>query len=62
MFLLDQAGNMTKSDEIRSRGYKTFFMLKAVEHEILNAHKNKNIKKFGLFSAQITTECYFSRS
>ena len=33
----------------RSRGYKTFFMLSSVEHEILNAHKYKNIKKIGLF-------------
>ena len=31
------------------RGYKTFFMLSSVEHEILNAHKCKNIKKFGNF-------------
>ena len=30
----------------RSRDYKTFFMLNSVEHEILNAHKYKNIKKF----------------
>ena len=26
---------------------KLFFMLNSVEHEILNAHKYKNIKKFG---------------
>ena len=32
------------------RGYKTFFMLNSVEHEILNAHKYKNIKKFSFFS------------
>ena len=25
-------------------------MLNSVEHEILNAHKNKNIKKFSFFS------------
>ena len=31
------------------RGYKTFFMLNSVEHEILNAHKYKNIKKFRFF-------------
>ena len=31
------------------RGYKTFFMLNSAEHEILNAHKYKDIKKFGLF-------------
>ena len=48
--------------EIRSRGYKTFFMLNSVEHEILNAHKYKNIKKFGLFKAQLSLECYFPRS
>ena len=35
------------SKKIRSRGYKTFFMLNLVEQEILNAHKYKNIKKFG---------------
>ena len=28
------------------RGYKTLFMLNSTEHEILNAHKYKNIKKF----------------
>ena len=44
------------------RGYKTFFVLNSVEHKILNAHKYKNIKKFGLFKAQLSLECYFSRS
>ena len=39
---------------IRARGYKTFFMLNSVENEILNAHKYKNIKKFGLYLAQIS--------
>ena len=34
---------------IRPRGYKTFFLLNSVEHEILNAHKYRNIKKFGFF-------------
>ena len=29
--------------------YKTYFMLNSVEHEILNAHKYKNIKKFSFF-------------
>ena len=48
--------------EIRPRGYKTFFVLNSVEHEILNAHKYKNIKKFGIFKAQLSLECYFSRS
>ena len=27
--------------EIRPRGYKTFFVLNSVEHEILNVHKYK---------------------
>ena len=31
----------------RARGYKTFFMLTSAEHEILNVHKYKDIKKFG---------------
>ena len=48
--------------ETWSRGYKTFFVLNSVEHEILNAHKYKNIKKFGLFKAQLSLECYFPRS
>ena len=43
------------------RGYTTFFMLNSVEHEILNAHKYKNIKK-GSFLAQNSPECYFSCS
>ena len=30
------------------RGYKAFFMLNSIEHEILNAHRYKNIKKFSL--------------
>ena len=34
---------------IRPRGYKPFFMLNSVEHEILNAYKYKSIKKFGCF-------------
>ena len=33
----------------RPRGYKILFMLNSVEHENLNAHKYKNIKKFGCF-------------
>ena len=46
----------------RSRGYKTFFMLNSIEHEILNAHKYKKVKKFCFLQAQIRLECYFSRS
>ena len=37
------------SHHFRARGYKTFFMLNSVEYEILNAHKYKNIKKFGFY-------------
>ena len=33
----------------RPRGYKTFFMLNSVEHEISNARRYKNIKKFGFY-------------
>ena len=46
----------------RARGYKTFFVLNSVEHEISNAHKYKNIKKFSLFKAQLSLDCYFPRS
>ena len=36
-------------------------MLNSAEHEILKAHKYKNIKKFNLFQAQISLYigCYF---
>ena len=34
----------TVEAQIRPQGYKTFSMLNSVEHEILNAHKYKNIK------------------
>ena len=46
-------------NEIWPRGYKTFFMLNSIEHEILNAHKYINIKKFGFTKAQISLECFF---
>ena len=55
----------TKNENLavtRARGYKTFFVLSSVEHEISNAHKYKNIKKFGFFQAQISGEGYFSCS
>ena len=38
---------------------QNFFMLNSVEHDILNVHKYKHIKKLGLFSAQISLECFF---
>ena len=31
------------------RGYKIFFVLNSIEHEIFNAYKYKNIKIFGFF-------------
>ena len=34
---------------VRPRGYKIFFLLNSIDHEILKAHKYKNIKKLGLF-------------
>ena len=43
----------------QARGYKFFFMLNSAKHEILNAHKHKNIKKFSCFQAQVGLECYF---
>ena len=35
-------GLLNQKPPTRPRGYKTFFMLNSVEHEILNAHKYKN--------------------
>ena len=46
-------------NNIWARGYKTFSMLNSVEHEILNAHKYENIKKFSFFQTQMSLECYF---
>ena len=37
------------------RGYN-FFMLNSAEHELLNAHKNTNIKKRNIFQAQMNLE------
>ena len=47
---------------IWARGYKTFFMLNSTEHKVLIANKYENIKKFSIFRAQISLECYFSCS
>ena len=44
---------------IQARGYKTFSMLNSAEHEILNAYKYKNIKKFSIFQAQINLKMLF---
>ena len=32
----------------------------SAEHEILNAHEYKNIKKFSIFQTHVSLECYFS--
>ena len=34
----------------RPRGYKTFFVLNSIEHEILNAHKYKKYQEFQHFT------------
>ena len=36
---------------LRARGYKTFFVLNSVEHEILNAHKYKDVKKIAFLGS-----------
>ena len=33
--------------------------LNSARHEISNAHKYENIKKFSFFQGQISLECYF---
>ena len=38
-----------RCQQIRPRGYKTFFMLNSIEHEILNAYKYKNISRNSAF-------------
>ena len=67
MHLLDEMEwqnriNPDKESLIRSQGYKTFSMLDSAKQEFLNAYKYKNAKKFSIFQAQISQECYFSRS
>ena len=41
------------------KGYKTFFVLNSAEHEILNAHKYKNIEKFNFFAGSDKTRILF---
>ena len=40
---------VTPFSQSRPRGYKTFFVLNSVEHEILNPRKYENIKIFSIF-------------
>ena len=57
LFLNTLSGALFKIEKIsacigdltRLRGYRIFFMLNSTEHEILNAHRYKHIKKFSLF-------------
>ena len=42
--------NLFCDQETRPGGYKTFFMLNWVEHEILNAHKYKKYQEIQYFS------------
>ena len=42
-------GIVLEKEQTRPRGYKTFSMLNSAEHEILNAHKYKNVKNFSFF-------------
>ena len=46
-------------DLLWARGYKTFFKLNSAAHEILNAPKYENIKKFSNFWAQISLDAIF---
>ena len=57
-----QTGNCLKQDSNLQPGLEVIknFMLNSAEHEILNAHKCKNIKKLSFFQAQISLEHYFS--
>ena len=45
-----------------SMSTRRFFVLNSDDHEILNAYKYKNHKKFDLFKAQLSLECFFFRS
>ena len=51
-----------KYEQTWPQGYKKNFMLNSAEHEISNADKSENIKKFRFFLAQISFECCFSCS
>ena len=44
---------------IQAPSYKTFSMLNLAEHEISDAQKYKNIKKFSFYQVQISLECFF---
>ena len=48
-WLVQKRSCIKVSFQIGLLGYKKLFMLNSAEHEILNAYKYKNIKKFSLF-------------
>ena len=50
---------VSKAHEREARGYRTFFMLNSVEHEILNAHKYKNIKKSAFLGSEKPRMLFF---
>ena len=43
----------------QARGYKTFFMLNSVEHEILNAHKYKKNQEIRPLSGSVKHRLLF---
>ena len=49
IFLPTSTSDCHGRTKTRPRGYKTFFILNSAEHEILDTHKYKNIKKSGFF-------------
>ena len=46
----------------RPRGYKTFFVLNSVEHEIFDAHKYKKYQEIWLIFGSDKSRMLFSRS
>ena len=48
-FKYRSVGRLSPGKQTGPEVIKLFFMLNSIEHEILNAHKYKSIKKFGCF-------------
>ena len=46
-------------NETSPRGYKTFFMLHSLQHEISNAHMYKNVKNFGFLGSDKSRMLFF---
>ena len=49
LYVLGQIGLSKWQTQIRPQGYKTYFMLNSVEHEILNAPKYKILRNSAVF-------------